>query len=99
MRTGPDLLNVGARLPSRDWHLTHLYQPRAIFGWSIMPASPYLFEVKERADPGDVVISLPEDHAPHEGVVVASKDSLDLVAYLLAQIGRASCRERRGQDG
>src|SRR3546814_2050223 len=65
MRTGPDLLNVGARLPSRDWHLTHLYQPRASFGWSMMPAYPYLFEVKERADPGDVVISLPEDHAPH----------------------------------
>src|SRR3546814_11471675 len=26
MRTGPDLLNVGVRLPSRDWQLTHLSQ-------------------------------------------------------------------------
>jgi cytochrome c oxidase cbb3-type subunit 2 len=84
MRTGPDLQNVGARLPSRDWHLTHLYQPRAIFDWSIMPAYPYLFEIKEQPEPGDVVISLPEDHAPDEGVVVASKDALDLVTYLLA---------------
>ena len=84
MRTGPDLQNVGARLPSRDWHLTHLYQPRVIFDWSIMPAYPYLFEVKEQAERGDVVISLPEDHVPDEGVVVASKDALDLVAYLLA---------------
>lgn len=84
MRTGPDLQNVGARLPSRDWHLTHLYQPRAIFDWSIMPAYPYLFEIKKQPEPGDVVISLPEDHAPDDGVVVASKDALDLVTYLLA---------------
>src|SRR3546814_8561644 len=49
MRTGPDLLNVGARLPSRDWQLTHLYQPRAISKWSIMPAYPYLFEKKAKA--------------------------------------------------
>src|SRR3546814_3042384 len=82
MRTGPDLLNVGARLPSRDWHLTHLYQPRAIFGWSIMPAYPYLFEVKERADPGDVVISLPEDHAPHRSEEHTSElQSLMRISY------------------
>ena len=84
MRTGPDLLNVGARLPSRDWHLTHLYQPRAIFDWSIMPAYPYLFEVKPEAEPGDVVVALPKDHAPEQGVVVATQDAEDLVAYLLA---------------
>ena len=29
MRTGPDLFNIGARQPSKDWHLGHLYQPRA----------------------------------------------------------------------
>ena len=84
MRTGPDLLNVGARLPSRDWHLTHLYQPRAIFKWSIMPAYPYLFEVKEGAEPGDIVVALPEEHGPDTGVVVATEDAKDLVAYLLA---------------
>src|SRR3546814_20110344 len=33
MRTGPDLPNVGARLPSRDWQLTQLYPPRAISKW------------------------------------------------------------------
>ncbi len=82
MRTGPDLFNVGARLPSRDWHLTHLYQPRAIFDWSIMPAYPYLFELKARAAPGDVVISLPARYRPNTGVVVARPEALDLVAYL-----------------
>src|SRR3569833_2642796 len=67
MRTGPDLLNVGARLPSRDWHLTHLYQPRAIFDWSIMPAYPFLFERKNAAAPGDVVVKLPPRGRPAGG--------------------------------
>ncbi len=82
MRTGPDLLNVGARLPSRDWHLTHLYQPRAIFSWSIMPSYPYLFERKRVAAPGDVVVRLPAADQPNGEVVVASQAALDLVAYL-----------------
>lgn len=82
MRTGPDLQNVGARLPSRDWHLTHLYQPRAVFDWSIMPAYPYLFEIKDEAGPGDVVVAMPDGYAPDGKVVVARPDALDLVAYL-----------------
>lgn len=82
MRTGPDLLNVGARLPSRDWHLTHLYQPRAIFDWSIMPAYPFLFEHKKEAAPGDVVVRLPEAYQPKDQVVVARQEALDLAAYL-----------------
>lgn len=84
MRTGPDLLNVGARLPSESWHLTHLYQPRAIFGWSIMPAYPYLFEEKAEAGPEDTVVVLPEGVGPDSGVVVARPEALDLTAYLLA---------------
>ncbi|MBR0552594.1 cbb3-type cytochrome c oxidase subunit II [Stakelama marina] len=82
MRTGPDLLNIGARLPSREWQLTHLYQPRAISDWSIMPAYPFLFEVKDKAAPGDVVVSVPKEYAPRHGVVVAKPAALDLVAYL-----------------
>lgn len=85
MRTGPDLQNVGARLPSRDWHLTHLYQPRAIFDWSIMPAYPYMFEHKARPSAGDVVVALPEPYAPKDGgVIVARQEALDLVRYLQA---------------
>src|SRR3546814_4547625 len=61
MRTGPDLLNVGARLPSRDWPLTHIYQPRAISKWTTMPAYPYLFEKKAKAAPGDVVVKRSEE--------------------------------------
>ena len=39
MRTGPDLFNIGARQPSKDWHLGHLYQPRAFVPGSIMPSA------------------------------------------------------------
>lgn len=84
MRTGPDLLNVGARLPSEAWHLTHLYQPRAIFDWSIMPGYPFLFEVKAAAAPGDTVVAAPEGFGPPDGVLVARPEALDLVAYLLS---------------
>lgn len=84
MRTGPDLLNVGARLPSRDWQLAHLYQPRSISPWSIMPAYPYLFEIKVRPTPGDVVVAIPAGRGPKHGVVVAKPEALDLVAYLLS---------------
>jgi len=83
MRTGPDLFNVGARQSDEGWHLTHLYQPRAVSEGSIMPAYPFLFEVKDEADEGDVVVSLPDAHRP-DGVVVATQDALDLVAYLVS---------------
>lgn len=84
MRTGPDLLNIGARQPSADWQLGHLYQPRAYVAGSIMPAYPYLFEVKDKPDKGERVVQLPPAFAPPNGVVVATPAALDLVAYLLA---------------
>lgn len=84
MRTGPDLLNVGARLPSRAWQLTHLYQPRAIVPNSLMPNFPYLFEEKEQPEEGDVVVQLPKKWTPEGKVVVARQAALDLVAYLLS---------------
>lgn len=84
MRTGPDLLNIGARMPSQAWHLTHLYQPRAIHPKSIMPGYPFLFRIKPSAAPGDVVVHLPAAYRPDSGVVVARPEALDLVSYLLS---------------
>lgn len=84
MRTGPDLFNIGARQPSADWHLGHLYQPRAYAPGSIMPSYPYLFEVKDAAEPGDRVVTLPEGFNPAGKIVVAKAEGLDLVAYLQA---------------
>ena len=82
MRTGPDLFNIGARQPSKDWHLGHLYQPRAYVPGSIMPAYPYLFETKAAAEPGDEVVKLPPGQGTAGKVVVARPEALDLVKYL-----------------
>lgn len=46
MRTGPDLANVGVRY-SEQWQHTHLFNPRAINEWSIMPSFAFLYR-KER---------------------------------------------------
>ena len=83
MRTGPDLLNIGVRQPSADWHLVNLYNSRAVSSGSIMPSYPFLFDIKPEADPDDVVVNLPGEYQPEEGVVVARQDALDLVQYLL----------------
>jgi len=81
-RTGPDLTNIGTRQPSVDWHLTHLYNPRILVKQSIMPAYPWLFITKKKADKGDVVVNAPAGFLETEGKVVARKTALQLVAYL-----------------
>jgi len=82
MRTGPDLMNIGVRQPSEQWHLGHLYQPRAYMPGSIMPSYPFLFEAKAKADKDDVLVNLPQGTAPAGQVVVASPQAVDLVKYL-----------------
>lgn len=86
MRTGPDLFNIAARQPSKDWHLGHLYQPRAYTPGSIMPAYPYLFAVKKPAEvlPADEVVNLPPQFAKPGETVVTTPRAQALVAYLLA---------------
>jgi cytochrome c oxidase cbb3-type subunit 2 len=81
-RTGPDLFNIGARQPSADWNLAHLYQPRSVTPGSVMPAYPFLFKVVAQPGPNDKVVSLPPQFAPAGGRVVATQEALDLVAYL-----------------
>ena len=83
-RTGPDLSNVGNRQPSDVWHLIHLYQPRAVVSGSIMPAFPWLFEIRPGAGEGDVVVPVPEEYVPAGGLVVAGPLAQALVAYLLS---------------
>ncbi len=86
MRTGPDLFNIGARQPSKDWHLGHLYQPRAYVKDSIMPSYPYLFTVKDAKEAereGEQAITLPPGYGPMvDQVVVPTPEALDLVKYL-----------------
>lgn len=85
MRTGPDLFNIAVRQPSRDWHLGHLYQPRAYMAQSIMPAYPFFFE--ERTGPaqaGEVVVTLPPGAARAGVRIVAKAEAIALVDYLLS---------------
>ena len=78
-------MNIGARQPSQDWHLGHLYQPRAYMPGSIMPAFPFLFiERKGPAKPGDVVVNLPPDYAKPGITIVATTDAINLVEYMKA---------------
>lgn len=86
MRTGPDLHDIATRQPSRDWQLAHLYQPRSVSPGSVMPAYPYLFDVRPADDvlASEVTVPLSPDYAPDSGyVVVAAEDALALYAYLM----------------
>lgn len=82
-RTGPDLTDVGNRLPSADWHLMHLYNPRIVVPESIMPSYGWLFDHRKNMEPGDVELAVPEKYRNgKQGHVVASKEALQLVTYL-----------------
>ncbi|MFB6374582.1 MAG: cbb3-type cytochrome c oxidase subunit II, partial [Bradymonadaceae bacterium] len=81
-RTGPDLTNVGRRQPSKQWHLLHLYQPRAVAEHSVMPAFPWLFDVVDDPPDDATTVSVPEPYAPENGTVVAGERAEALVAYL-----------------
>jgi cytochrome c oxidase cbb3-type subunit 2 len=84
MRTGPDLFNIGSRQPSADWHLGHLYQPRAYVPGSTMPAYRFMFKQKPKAEEGEIVVKLPPGQEPPGQVTIASQEALDLVKYLQA---------------
>lgn len=84
-RTGPDLTNIGARQPSKDWHFLHLYQPRSVVKESIMPAYQWLFEEKDYLNDGDLEVKVPEDYLKHKfKKIVATQKAKQLVAYLLS---------------
>lgn len=84
MRTGPDLINIGVRQPSDQWHHTHLFNPRSLMSWSIMPAFPYLYEVRDSSSikAGEVFYSVAGGKLPRGKVIVPTPDADALVAYL-----------------
>lgn len=82
-RTGPDLTNIGTRQPSMAWNLLHLYQPRAVVKSSIMPAYPWLFEIKQTVGKDEVEVVVPDEFSKGiKGKVVATKEAIQLVNYL-----------------
>ncbi|MBI3883966.1 MAG: cbb3-type cytochrome c oxidase subunit II, partial [Sphingobacteriales bacterium] len=82
-RTGPDLTNIGSRQPSKDWHLLHLFNPRAVVAQSIMPSYEWMFEIKETPAKDDIIVSVPPSFLNgRTGKVIAKKEALQLIAYL-----------------
>ena len=85
-RVGPDLANVGLRLPDSNWHLLHLYAPRIEAKASTMPPYRFLFEkrkVGRRASPD--ALALTGDLAPAPGYEVVPKPAAKaLAAYLIS---------------
>ncbi len=81
LRVGPDLANVGARLPDANWHLRHLYDPRSVVTNSIMPSYRFLFE-KRKLTKG--MAQGPESE------MVPKREAIALVAYLTSLQSDAS---------
>jgi cytochrome c oxidase cbb3-type subunit 2 len=84
MRTGPDLINIGARQPSEEWHYLHLYNPQITSEASIMPPYSFLFERRPiQGDPSPDALPLQGEWAPEPGFEIVPNDrGRALVAYL-----------------
>jgi len=82
-RIGPDLANVGSRLPDVNWHLLHLYNPKIVPD-SPMPPYRFLFEKRkiERA-PSPDALALTGGLAPDPGYEIVPRPAARaLAAYL-----------------
>ncbi len=86
LRVGPDLANVGARLPDANWQLLHLYAPKLSVTNSAMPSFKFLFDVRKMGStPAPDALNLPTGFAPAAGYEVVPKpEAKELVAYLLS---------------
>jgi cytochrome c oxidase cbb3-type subunit 2 len=85
-RVGPDLANVGTRLPDANWHLLHLYAPRIEAKPSTMPPYRFLFEKRKIGrHPSPDALSLPGDLTPAPGYEVVPRPAAKaLAAYLVS---------------
>ncbi len=87
-RTGPDLMTIGQRQPSPEWHHLHLYNPQITSEGSIMPPFRYLYEKRKIGDqPSPRALRFPPgfSDAPEPGYeIVPTARAEQLVAYLLS---------------
>jgi cytochrome c oxidase cbb3-type subunit 2 len=83
-RIGPDLANVGARIPDEAWHLLHLHDPRSVVPESLMPSYRWLFRGKDDHDAADKRLTVPARPGQPSREVWATPKAQDLVAFLLS---------------
>jgi len=83
-RVGPDLANVGVRLPDANWQLRHLYAPRSEVKDSLMPPYRFLFEKRSIGrQPSPDALQLGPGFAPPPGFEIVPRPAARaLVAYL-----------------
>jgi len=88
MRTGPDLKNIGDRIPSTDWHHQHFYNPQITSPGSVMPPYAFLYRVQPVEDESHPnAVSIPESSPYHPGPgleVIPTRRAEALVAYMLS---------------
>ena len=88
VRYGPDLANLGARLPDAARLLRKLYNARIDMPGSSMPRYTYLFEerkLRPGQTPSSDALALPPGFAPPSSIEIVPKPAaLQLVAYLLS---------------
>ncbi|MGH7951343.1 MAG: cbb3-type cytochrome c oxidase subunit II [Limisphaerales bacterium] len=86
VRVGPDLADVGSRLPDLNWQLLHLYAPQAVVKDSMMPPFRYLFEKQKIGNaPSPDALKLPKEFAPPAGYeIVPTPEAKELAAYLVS---------------
>jgi hypothetical protein len=96
LRVGPDLANVGVRLPDVNWHLRHLYAPRTQVAGSPMPSYKFLFEEHklqpgQKPSPDAIPLTASGEFAdqgkatgPVDREIVPKPEARALVAYLLS---------------
>ncbi|MEK7685997.1 MAG: cbb3-type cytochrome c oxidase subunit II [Verrucomicrobiota bacterium] len=86
LRLGPDLMNIGLRMPSEEWQLLHLYDPQILVKGSSMPPYRFLFQKRKigrHASPE--ALKLTGDFAPETGYeIVPGREAKALAAYLLS---------------
>ena len=97
-RIGPDLSNVGTRIAQRlkdgesemsdrQWHHLHLFAPRQLEEYSIMPSFSHLYKkVPASGRESGEALPLEGKFAPEEGfVIVPTPEAEALVDYLLSR--------------
>lgn len=83
-RIGPDLADIGTRLPDRTTQLLHLYNPRITAPGSMMPQFPYLF-AKHKIRGGErsaSALPLPAKYQEEGYEIIPTREANALADYL-----------------
>ena len=87
-RTGPDLMAVGERELTKEWHLLHLYNPQIVAAGSLMPSYAFLFKVQVIegvSSANALVFKENSKYAPQRGYeVLPTRRAEALAEYLLS---------------